>query len=80
MHRWLTPAPKIRAWVLLAWWAVMYLLTHLPGIDEWKPRGGWPIKDPDKVVHFVLFGTWACLWTWVLAGHGRSLTRAACKM
>ena len=53
----------------------MFLLTHLPGIDEWRPKHGWPIRDPDKLVHFFLFGTWAWLWAWVLAGHGRRLTR-----
>jgi VanZ family protein len=77
MYRWLTPHSKVRTWILLAWWLAMFLLTHLPGIDQWKPKSGWPIKDPDKLVHFVLFGTWAALWVWVLAGHGRRLTWAA---
>lgn len=68
---------RARAWLLLVYWALMYLVTHLPGIDEWRPRGGWPIRDPDKYVHFFAFAGWVLVWAWLLEGHGRRVGRSA---
>ncbi len=75
------PSPLIparaRSWLLLVYWALMFLMTHLPGIDRWEPPGGWFIKDPDKYVHFFAFAGWVLVWTWMLHSHARRLTRTA---
>lgn len=69
------PSPGVRRAVLAAYWIGIFVLTHWPDIDRWKPPLDWP--DFDKLVHLALYGGWALLWCWLLLGVGRRLDRPA---
>ncbi len=47
----------------------MFFLTHWPSVDDF-PGSGWLPVDFDKIVHFCMYGGWAAVWWWVLAGTG----------
>lgn len=78
MKQWLSRVPHLaRVWTLFAYWTLMYLMTHLPGIDKWKPPGGWWVDDPDDFVHYLAYTGWLLVWAWVLAGAGRQINAIA---
>jgi VanZ family protein len=55
-----------RWWVLFAYWGLMYLGTHWPEIERYRPATGWWIPHFGLVVHLGLYGLWGALWWWVL--------------
>jgi VanZ family protein len=75
MPRFSDISARARIWLLFTYWTLMFLMTHLPGIDRWHPRGGWFIKDPDKYVHFFAFAGWVWIWAWLLDGPRRRISR-----
>jgi VanZ family protein len=44
----------------------MFVGTHWPEIERYKPDEGWPIPYFSEAVHLSLYGTWGALWWWVL--------------
>ena len=55
-----------RWWVLFGYWALMYVGTHWPEIERYKPGTGWWIPHFGLVVHMSLYGLWGALWWWLL--------------
>lgn len=64
---------SISRWCLIVWWILMYIGTHWPEINRYKPATGWPIPLFGTVVHSSLYAVWATLWWWVLWSRGRLL-------
>lgn len=64
-----------RRWVLLAYWAIIFLLTHWPEIERLAP--GWRPPHFDKFVHACMYAGWVMVWWWVLSAGGRPVSRAA---
>lgn len=60
---------RIRTWVLFTYWAVIFVMTHIPDADRLKPPGLRLIPHSDKIAHFLMFAGLGLLWRWAL---GRS--------
>ena len=67
------PAGADRA-VLICYWIAMYIATHWPDVDRYKPETGWWIPSFGTVMHLSIYGLWAALWWWVLRARGIRLT------
>ena len=65
-----------RRWVLLAYWTLMFALTHWPGLDDLVTVPQW-IPHADKYVHFGMYAGWMVTWWWVLAGRRWPVNRQA---
>ena len=46
---------------------LMFVGTHWPEIDRYKPEEGWPIPHFSEVVHLTLYGVWGALCWWILS-------------
>jgi hypothetical protein len=55
----------------------MFVATHWPDIDRFKPDTGWPIPFFEVVMHAGVYAGWVVMWWWVLRTHGRQLSGAA---
>ena len=53
--------------ILIGHWVLMFVGTHWPEINRYKPDTGWPIPFFSEAVHGALYGIWAALWWWVLS-------------
>ncbi|UCG32176.1 MAG: VanZ family protein [Phycisphaerales bacterium] len=54
-----------RGWLLISHWALMFVGTHWPDVDRFRPDEGWPIPYLDQAAHLVLYTVWGALW-WVV--------------
>ncbi len=55
----------------------MFIATHWPEIERFRPERGWPFSEFDKLVHMGLYAGWLAAWWWVLMGARGRVTRAA---
>lgn len=44
----------------------MFLGTHWPDVDRFRPDEGWPIPYFDQTAHLILYTIWGWLWWLVL--------------
>ena len=68
---------SVRRWVLIVYWITMYVATHWPDINRYKPEEGWPIPRFGEVMHAGIYAGWAVLWWWYLRSGGRRVSRSA---
>ena len=68
---------SIRRWVLLGYWSAMFVATHWPDLDRYKPEEGWPIPNLTLLAHVGIFAFWTSLWWWLLSAGGQTVSRAA---
>ena len=55
---------------------MMFVGTHWPEVDRYKPEEGWPIPYFSEVVHLTLYSLWGVLWWWVLSRRSGGATSA----
>ena len=67
---------RLRRWTLIVYWTLMFLATHWPDVERWVPSK-WNLPDIDKVIHAGMYGGWAAIWWWLLAGKRTPISRAA---
>jgi VanZ family protein len=63
-----------RQWLLLSHWTIMFVGTHWPDVNRFRPEGGWPIPYFEQTAHLVLYTIWGALW-WVVLRHRRGAVR-----
>lgn len=61
---------------LSAYWFAMFVATHWPEINRYKPDTGWPIPKFELVAHVGVYAIWTVMWWWMLRAHGRPLKGA----
>lgn len=67
---------QTRRWILIGYWAAIFLLTHWPDLDRIAQGSRWRFANSDKVVHASFYATWIVLWWWLLKATGRHGQRA----
>ena len=55
----------------------MFVATHWPDINRYRPETGWPIPAFGTVMHVGVYVGWAVMWWWVLSAGGRRVSRTA---
>jgi VanZ family protein len=65
-------SPTLARWALIVYWVLMFVSTHMPGVERFAPPGGWPWWF-DKSVHALIYSGWTVAWWWALRAHGRRL-------
>ena len=55
----------------------MFVATHWPDIDRYKPETGWPIPKIGAVMHISVYVGWVAMWWWLLSAGGRPVGRSA---
>ena len=55
-----------RQGILLVHWVLMFVGTHWPEINRYKPETGWPVAHFSEAIHLTLYTAWGVLWWWVL--------------
>ena len=51
----------------MGYWVLMFMGTHWPEINRYKPETGWPIPCFSEAVHLSLYAIWGGLWWWILS-------------
>jgi len=69
----------IRKWALITYWITMFVATHWPDIDRYKPETGWPIPRFEMVMHSGVYAGWVIMWWWLLSTGGRRLNISQIK-
>ena len=77
MLRQLYGSRELRRWTLILYWIAMFVATHWPDINRYKPEAGWPIPYFGAVMHATVYAVWAGLWWWFLSTGRRQVRRAA---
>ena len=77
MIRQLYGSRELRRWALILYWITMFVATHWPDINRYKPEAGWPIPHFGAVMHATVYAGWAGMWCWFLSAGGRRVSRAA---
>jgi len=77
MIDWLLNSKLLSKCGLISYWIAMFVATHWPEVNRYKPDTGWPIPYFGTVMHVSIYGLWTVMWWWLLRAHGRSLTGAA---
>jgi len=77
MIRQLYGSRELRRWTLILYWITMFVATHWPDINRYKPEYGWPIPHFDAVMHTTVYAGWAAMWWWFLSAGKRQVSRAA---
>lgn len=72
----LSRSAAFRRYVLIGYWAGIFVLTHWPKIEDF-PGAGWLPDRFDLFVHFCMYGGWVVMWWWVLAGDRALVGRRA---
>ncbi len=57
----------------------MYVATHWPGIERYKPEGGWPVPELETFMHIGVYLGWVATWWWLLSAGGRQVSPAAIR-
>jgi len=55
----------------------MFVATHWPNIDQFKPDTGWPIPRFGTVMHISIYAGWVVMWWWLLSAGGQTVGRKA---
>ena len=53
----------------------MFVGTHWPDVNRFRPEGGWPIPYFEQTAHLVLYAIWGGLW-WLVLRHRRGELRS----
>ena len=77
MNRSVIQSKPLSKAALCLWWTLMFIGTHWPHVDQYKPDTGWPIPWFGVVMHSLLYGGWMVAWWWVLRVHGYRLDNVA---
>mgnify|MGYP000420007826 CR=1 FL=1 len=67
-------SPALRRAVLIVHWVGMFVLTHTPYIERFRPEH-WRFKYEDRVAHFLLYAVWAWCWRGLLMASRGRVTR-----
>ncbi len=70
-------SPGLRKAALSLYWVGIFLATHWPEIDRYKPSDNWPFRGFDSLVHASLYAGWVVMWWWLLSADGGRLGRPA---
>jgi len=77
MIRRLYGSRELRRWALILYWITLFVATHWPDINQYKPEEGWPIPYFGAVMHTAVYAGWVGMWWWFLSAGGRRVSRAA---